>query len=43
MRRFSFAEGFVVTKSQQDEIKVDEGVVHVVPFSEFARESFRLG
>ena len=37
MRRFSFSEGFVVTKSQQDEIKVDEGMVHVLPFSEFAR------
>ena len=37
MRRFSFAEGFVVTKSQQDEIKVDEGMIHVLPFSEFAR------
>ena len=37
MRRFSFAEGFVVTKSQRDEIKVDEGMIHVLPFSEFAR------
>ena len=37
MRRFSFAEGFVVTKSQRDEIKADEGMIHVLPFSEFAR------
>ena len=35
MRRFSFDEGFIVTKSQRDDIKVDEGVIHVVPFSDF--------
>ena len=35
MRRFSFGEGFIVTKSQREEIKVDEGVIHVVPFSDF--------
>ena len=35
MRRFSFKEGFIVTKSQRDDIKVDEWVIHVVPFSEF--------
>ena len=35
MRRFSFNEGFIVTKSQREDIKVDEGVIHVVPFSDF--------
>ena len=35
MRRFSFGEGFIVTKSQREDIKVDEGVIHVVPFSDF--------
>ena len=35
MRRFSFNEGFIVTKSQREDIKVDEGVLHVVPFSDF--------
>lgn len=35
MRRFSFSEGFIVTRSQHEDIKVDEGVLHVVPFSEF--------
>lgn len=35
MRRFSFDEGFIVTKSQREDVKVDEGVIHVVPFSDF--------
>lgn len=35
MRRFSFNEGFIVTKSQREDINVEEGVLHVVPFSEF--------
>ena len=34
MRRFSLEEGIVVTKSQRQDIKVDEGVVHVIPFAE---------
>lgn len=37
MRCFSFTEGFIVTKSQKDEIKVDEGTIHVLPFAEFAK------
>lgn len=37
MRRFSFDEGFIVTKSQKDEMKVDEGVIRIVPFAEFER------
>lgn len=35
MRRFSFDEGFIVTKSQREDIKIDEGVIHVVSFSDF--------
>lgn len=35
MRRFSFHEAYIVTKSQTREIKVDEGVIHIVPFSDF--------
>lgn len=36
MRCFSLTEGFIVTKSQKDEIMVDEGTIHVLPFAEFA-------
>ena len=35
MRRFSLKEGIIVTKSQRQDIKIDEGVVHVIPFAEF--------
>lgn len=35
MRRFSLREGFVVTKSQRQEFRVDGGVVRAVPFCEF--------
>lgn len=36
MRRFSLDEGFIVTKSQSREFKVEGGVVRAVPFWEFA-------
>ena len=35
MRRFSLQEAYIVTKSQEREIKVDEGVIHVVQFCDF--------
>ena len=34
MRRFSLKEGIIVTKGQRQDIKVEEGVVHVVSFAE---------
>ena len=34
MRRFSLKEGLIVTKGQRQDIKVDERVVHVIPFAE---------
>lgn len=36
MRRFSFSEGFIVTRSQRRTLRVDEGTVHVMPYHAFS-------
>lgn len=35
MRHFALKEGFIMTKSQEDEIKVDSGIIHVIPYHKF--------
>lgn len=35
MRRFGFKEAYIVTRSQNDELGVDEGVVRVISFDRF--------
>ena len=40
MNYFSMEEGFIVTKNQKDEFKIDDKIIHIVPAIEWMEKNF---